>query len=337
MATRDLVVVGASAGGVEALKLLVAGLPADLPAAILVCVHIPATAESFLARILARNGNLPATAADHGEKWERGHIYVARPDQHLLTFGERLRCARGPRVNGHRPAIDPMFRAAARQHGPRVIGVVLSGVLDDGTAGMVAIKQHGGVAVVQSPSDALYPAMPESVLDHVAVDHQATASGIAELLSVLTREEIEIDIRERGDGDMPTNELELEERNEEELQGPPTMFTCPECSGSLWEISDAEALRYRCHVGHAYGPESLFAGQSEALEEAMWTAYRALRESAMLAKRLGDRARAQNLPDVAHQYEERQAEAWARAELVRGVLERGQLLAAAGRKTPREA
>lgn len=328
MATRDLIVVGASAGGVEALKMLVSRLPADLPAAILVCVHIPASVESVLAKILARNGPLPATPAIHGENWKRGHIYVARPDHHLLTVGDRLRISRGPRVNGHRPAIDPMFRAAARQHGPRVIGVVLSGVLDDGTAGMVAIKQLGGVTVVQTPSDALYPGMPQNVLSHVAVDHRATAAEIGDVLDRLTREEVEIDTRGRGNVPMPQDDMELEERNEEELIGPPTMFTCPECNGSLWELSDAEVLRYRCHVGHAYGPDSLLASQSESLEEAMWAAYRALRESAALAKRLAERARAQRMPAVAEQYESRHRDAIQRAELLRGVLQRGQVAAA---------
>lgn len=338
MATRDLVVIGASAGGVEALKLLVAGLPADLPAAILVCVHVPATAESVLAKILSRNGPLPAKSAVHGEEWKRGHIYVAPPDCHLLTLGRRLRLSRGPRVNSHRPAIDPLFRAAARQHGPRVIGVVLSGVLDDGTVGMTAIKQHGGVTVVQSPSDALYPSMPESVLEHVAVDRTESARDIAAVLAELTREEIEIDVtrEERGNGAMPTDELELEESNEEELDGPPTMFTCPECNGSLWELSDSDTLRYRCHVGHAYAPDSLLASQSEALEEAMWAAYRALRESAALAKRLADRAGLQELPAVAAKYEVRAREALERANLLRSVLERGQLSSGTRRNDARD-
>lgn len=337
MATRDLVVVGASAGGIEALKQLVRRLPASFPATMFVCLHLPAAAESVLPGILSRSGPVPAKRAVHGDKYERGHIYVAPPDHHLFVLGDRIRLTRGPRVNGHRPAIDPLFRAAARQFGPRVIGVVLSGVLDDGTAGMVAVKHNGGVAIVQSPSDALYPGMPTSVLEHIAVDHTATAPGIADLLDKLTREVIEIDITERGNGGMPTDELELEEPNEEELDGPPSMFTCPDCNGALWELDDKSALRYRCHVGHAYGPDSLLASQSDALEEAVWAAYRALRETAMLAKRLGDRARHQGLESVAKQYDLRHHEALARAELVRGVLERGQLFAEDRRHLNRDA
>jgi two-component system, chemotaxis family, protein-glutamate methylesterase/glutaminase len=328
MATRDLVVIGASAGGIEALRQLVGKLPADLPAAVLVVVHIPPTAESVLPRILSRSGPVPAKRAVHGEKYERGRIYVAPPDHHVMPFGDRLRLARGPRVNGHRPAIDPLFRAAARQVGPRAVGVILSGTLDDGTAGMMAIKQHGGVAVVQSPSDALYAAMPKNVLQRVDVDHTVHAAAIGELLGNLTREEIEIDTdRKRGNGGMTTDALELEEPNEEETRGPPSVFTCPDCHGALWELSDGNTLRYRCHVGHAFGPETLFASQSEALEDAVWAAYRALRESAMLAKRLGARAESQGLFAVSKHYELRHREAYDRAEVLRGVLERGELAA----------
>lgn len=328
MATRDLIVVGASAGGVEALMALVSRLPPELPATILVVVHMPASADSVLPSILSRAGPIPAERAVHGQTYERGRIYVAPPDHHLLPLGDRLRVSRGPRINGHRPAIDPLFRAVARQFGPRAIGVILSGVLDDGTAGMVAIKQYGGVTIVQSPADALYPGMPTSVLEHVAVDHSAPATGIADILDRLTREEIEIDKREWGTTYMPADNLELEEPNEEEIAGrPPSMFTCPECNGSLWELSEESALRYRCHVGHAYGPDSLLAGQSEALEEAIWAAYRALRESAMLAKRLSDRASKQGLASVANQYDVRYKEAMVRADLIRGVLERGQFVA----------
>jgi two-component system chemotaxis response regulator CheB len=333
MATRDLVVIGASAGGIEALKQLVGRLPHDLPAAVLVCVHLAAAAESVLPKILARSGPVPAARAIDGERYERGRIYVAPPDHHLLPHGDRLRLSRGPRVNGHRPAIDPLFRAAARQVGPRAVGVILSGVLDDGTAGMVAIKQHGGVAIVQSPDDAIHSAMPASVLEHVEVDHAARAAEIGDLLGRLTREEIEIDTdRASGEGTgtegtMTNDELELEEANDEETRGPPSVFTCPDCHGALWELSDGAALRYRCHVGHAFGPESLLAGQSDALEDAVWAAYRALRESAMLAKRLAARAESQGFAEVATKYELRHREALERAHLLRGVLARGQLSA----------
>lgn len=340
MATRDLVVVGASAGGVEALKQLVARLPADLPASIFVVLHVPAAAESVLPGILSRSGPLPAKRAVHDEKYEHGKIYVAPPDHHLLIHGDRLRLTRGPRVNGHRPSIDPLFRAVARQFGPRAIGVVLSGVLDDGTAGMIGIKRSGGATIVQSPSDALYPGMPTSVLEHVSVDHTATAGGIADLLSKLVREEFEVDMPTDDNERVatPTDPLELEEHNDEEIRGrPPSMFTCPECNGSLWELDEDGALRYRCHVGHAYGPDSLLAGQSEALEEAIWAAYRALRESAMLAKRLADRATSQGLTSVAKQYEVRYRDATGRADLIRGVLERGQLFAEDRRNLNRDA
>jgi two-component system, chemotaxis family, protein-glutamate methylesterase/glutaminase len=328
MGTRDLVVVGASAGGIEALKELVARLPADLPATVLVCVHLAPSADSVLPGILSRSGPLPAKRADHGEVYARGTIYVAPPDHHLLVLGERLRVINGPRVNGHRPAIDPMFRAAARQFGPRVIGVILSGVLDDGTAGMVSIKSHGGLVIVQSPSEAIHPAMPTNVIENVRVDHTASASTIGEIIAGATREEIDMGTFERrnASGTAEDDALTLEGTTDDVPPGPPSMFTCPECNGALWELSEDSVLRYRCHVGHAWGPETLLATNSEALEEAIWAAYRALRESAMLAKRLSDRALSQGLAAMADKYRLRHVEALQRAELIRNVLARGQLV-----------
>jgi two-component system, chemotaxis family, protein-glutamate methylesterase/glutaminase len=323
---RDVIVIGASAGGVEALRALVAGLRPDLPAAVLVVVHLPATAESALPAILTRHGRLPAHRAADGDRYERGHIYVAPPDHHLLVRGDRLRLTRGPRVNGHRPAIDPLFRSAARQRGARAVGIVLSGTLDDGTAGMAAIDNAGGATIVQAPSDALYAAMPQSVLEHVDVDHAVPISEMAELLGRIAGQPVATASAETDAPDT-ADPLELEEPNEEELQGPPSLWTCPDCHGALWELDDAGVLRYRCHVGHAFAPDSLFAIQSDALEDAIWAAYRALRESAMLARRLADRARGQGLSSIAEQYETRHSEAMSRARVIGRVLRRGELAA----------
>ena len=336
MATRDIIVIGASAGGVEALKALSADLPADLPASIVVVVHLPANAESVLPAILTRSGALPAKRAVDGDVLTAGQIYVAPPDHHVLVAGDRLRVTRGPRVNGHRPAIDPLFRSAARQRGARAIGVVLSGTLDDGTAGMVAIKNAGGAAIVQAPSDAMYPEMPRSVLEHVEVDHAVAVTEMGALLGRVAGEPV-------GDGDgaprppIPSDPLELEEPNDEEIQGrPPSLWTCPDCNGPLWELDDGAILRYRCHVGHAWGPSTLLSSQTDALEDALWAAYRALRESAMLAKRLAERARAQGLPAVVERYEARHVEAIRRARLIRRVLEDGNIAARAA-TAPRDA
>ncbi len=188
MPGHDVIVVGASAGGVEALDRLVAALPDDLPASLFVVLHVPPTGRSALPDILRRHCRLPVAHAIDGEAVKPGQVYVAPPDQHLLVADGQVRLGRGARENGHRPAIDPLFRSAAREYGPRVVGVVLSGVLDDGTAGLAAVKAGGGVAIVQEPADAMYPAMPQHALENVAVDHVLAAGEIAAALDRLARE-----------------------------------------------------------------------------------------------------------------------------------------------------
>ena len=185
MAARDIIVVGASAGGVNALATLAEGLPPDLPASVLVALHLAPGVTSILPEILARAGRLPAVHPKDGEAYEKGKIYVAPPDHHLLVREGHLRLTRGARENLHRPAIDPLFRSAALAHGPRVIGVVLTGSLDDGTAGLSAVKRCGGTAVVQDPSDASHPSMPAAALKNVAVDHSVPLSEMAALLARL--------------------------------------------------------------------------------------------------------------------------------------------------------
>lgn len=189
--SRDIIVVGGSAGGIEALLKIVASLPADLPAAVLVAVHVSPKAESLLPGILQRAGALPAVHATHGAPMERGRIYVAPPDHHLLVQRGHLCLARGPAASTCRPSIDPLFCTAARIHGPRVVGVLLSGNLDDGTAGMLAIKLRRGVTIVQDPDDASYPDMPTSAIQNVGVDHILPAAAIAPLLTELARDSIE--------------------------------------------------------------------------------------------------------------------------------------------------
>ena len=267
MSGHDVIVIGASAGGVEALVALVHDLPPDLPAALFVVLHIPPYGTSVLPAILSRKGPLPARHPTDGEAIQPGHIYIAPPDYHLLIDGDRIRLSRGPNENGHRPAIDTLFRSAARSAGPRVIGVVLSGALDDGTAGLQAMKMRGGLAVVQDPEDALFSSMPRSAVDNVAVDHVLPLSAIAPALATLTRQPVP----EQEEAAVP-DEMEIEvgvaemdmAALEADRAGAPSGYACPDCHGVLWEVQEGELVRFRCRVGHAYSPDSLLASQSRA-------------------------------------------------------------------------
>lgn len=320
---RDVVVIGASAGGVEALRSLVAKLPADLPATILVVLHLPPYGGSVLPAILARSGNLPARHPISGERMPAGTILVAPPDHHLIVDDDHVVLTRGPRENGHRPAVDVLFRSAARSVGPRAIGVVLSGVLDDGTAGLVSISSRGGAAVVQEAQDAIYAGMPTSALRHVPNAHVSTAAEIADLLTDLTAEEVadagpapllmeyETDIAKMDDDAI----------NNAERPGIPSGFSCPDCKGALWEIREGDLVRYRCRVGHAWSSESLYGEQSEQLDGALWMALRGLEEKAALSRELGLRAEERGSPLSAQRFAEQAAEATRAATLIRSMLE----------------
>ena len=323
MANRDIVVVGASAGGTEALTELVAGLPHDFPAAIFVVVHFPASAASVLPRILSRAGSLPAIHADDGMAFQRGRIYVARPDCHLMVRDGRLAVRKGPKENNSRPAIDPLFRSAARSAGWRVIGVVLSGNLDDGTAGLLSIKQHGGVAVVQAPETAMYPGMPRSAIDHVPVDYVVPLEQMPAVLAELTK-------GETGPKEVLPMDAEDTMHGEEEVvadrqtqPGTPSTMTCPECHGTLWETREGALVHFRCRVGHAYTAESLLAHQADQLEAALWTALRSLEEHAALSRRLAERATARGHSHSASSFTEQAMDAEHHASTIRNVLSTG--------------
>jgi len=322
MPDHGIVVVGASAGGVEALTDLAASLPSDLSAAVFVVLHLPATGTSALPEILRRHGPLPAAHVRDGEPIQPGRIYVAPPDHHVLVRTGHVHLSRGPRENGHRPAIDPLFRSAAREYAARVIGVVLSGALEDGTAGLLAIKSRGGIAVVQNPEDALYPGMPGNAVEHAQVDHVLAAASMGKLLTRLLA-----DLAEPPADPAPTGmrvEVEMEGFSMEAFEGNhpgrPSGFSCPDCHGVLWQIKDGGLERYRCRVGHAWSPESLLTQQSEALEAALWVALRSLEERAALARRLAEPARRRGHAITATRFEEQAAEAQQAARLVRDLL-----------------
>ena len=327
MATRDTIVIGASAGGVQALSKLVGDLPPDLSAAVFIVLHIPANAPSLLPDILSRETRLPVGHAIDGQKIERGKIYIAPPNQHLLIERDHIRLVHGPKENLHRPSIDALFRSAARWAGPRVIGVVLTGARDDGRVGMHAIKKRGGIAIVQDPFEAPFPSMPLSVIQDVEVDYSVRLAKIGPLLNRLSRETAEdegrypvpdqIEIEARiAQQDMESQELIASV----ERLGRISKLTCPDCHGALWEINDQDLLRFRCHVGHAFSAESLTDGQSQMLEVALWSAVRALEEQMVLAKRIVERARKANQMRAARTFEKRAQEAEEHSSMIRQLL-----------------
>jgi two-component system, chemotaxis family, protein-glutamate methylesterase/glutaminase len=324
---RDIVVAGASAGGVEALVELVRGLPDDFPAALFVVLHVPSHGTSVLPAILARAGPLAAAHANDGEEICPGRIYVAPPDHHLLLRRGRVRVVRGPRENGHRPAVDPLFRTAARWYGRRTVGVVLSGTLDDGTAGLAAIKRRGGIAIVQHPEDAHFTGMPDSALENVEVDHCRAASEIGAILGELVRQPVSVEGEAPMSEDMQREaeiaEFELDAIESDGHPGAVSGFTCPECNGALWELRDGNVLRFRCRVGHAYSSATLLDEQAATLETALWTAFRALEERAALARRLLERAKAGGHNYAVTRFAEQAREAEERAAVVHQALLNG--------------
>lgn len=324
MPNHDLIVVGASAGGVEALSYLVNNLPTDLNASIFIILHVPSEGQSVLPNILNRAKRLPAHHAKDGEAIIPGHIYVAPPGYHLLIKSGHVNLVRGPKENNHRPAIDPTFRTAARAYDGRVIGVILTGVLDDGTAGLIAVKIRGGLAVVQDPDDALYDGMPRSAIDNVKeIDYVVPLSSIPSLLVNLVNTPVkhkQKQVSELMEYESDIASLSVERLHSNGKPGTPSGFSCPDCGGSLWELKEGEMFRFRCRTGHAYSPESLLAKQSDALEEALWIAFRALEEKSSLAHRMSKRMRECNQNLSAKRLEQEAIDAETHALVIRDVL-----------------
>jgi two-component system chemotaxis response regulator CheB len=314
MAHRNIIVVGASLGGVEALPRLAAQLPRDLEAAVLVVMHMSPNAPSYLAPRLDAEGPLRAAAAVDGEEIVPGRIYVAVPDHHLAIDEHRIRLTRGPRESHARPSVDVLFRSAAYHHGPRVIGVVLTGLLDDGTAGLWSIKDCGGVAIVQSPAEALQPSMPSSALRHVDVDHTLAIAEMPDILHSLTREKLS----EPEPRAMSNRNLAIETRialGENALQhgvraiGTPSFYTCPECYGSMIAIEDGSFRRFRCHTGHGFTPAALAQEGLARVEQTLWSALAQLEEHEVLLSELEKEARERARLEEAARYAAQATEA----------------------------
>jgi len=293
---RCLIVIGASAGGIEPLGKIIQGVPADLPAAICAVVHIPPTRDSLIDQVIGRRAQLPTRKAYSGMKLEEGRVYVAPPDRHLWVDDGRLRLLYGPKENGLRPAIDPTFRSAASAYGSSVVGVLLSGMHDDGVVGLRIVREKEGVAIVQDPTEADFPYLPLRALEENEIDHVCKVADMIPLLVQLAHERSQRMVRSKMKPVPIETEKEEVAREKQEFAeggapGTATGLTCPDCGGAIWEFDKEGVLQFRCHVGHVYSSDSFVDEQAKTVEMAMWTALRALEEKEMLLKRLASRAR----------------------------------------------
>ncbi|MCW2616076.1 MAG: cheB [Frankiales bacterium] len=324
---RDVLVVGGSAGGVDALKRFLAGLPDDLDAAVCVALHLGSTSPSLLPGILARVCGLQVVAAVDGAALERGVVHVARPDVHLVVAHGLVRLGPGPRENGHRPSLDVLLRSAALAYGPRAVGVVLTGMLDDGAAGLHRIAAYGGASLVQDPDDAEFPSMPRAALAAVPSARRAP-------LAALSQEAVSAVDADRYDRPEPTPRERR--RDEAEVRsalgldpaladgqsvGRPSPYSCPDCGGVLNGVEDAEGLlRFRCRVGHAYTAQTLVEAQGDTVEDALFTALRALEERGEVAERLARTSTERGREYSGSHFRRRAEQARNAAEVLRQVL-----------------
>jgi two-component system, chemotaxis family, protein-glutamate methylesterase/glutaminase len=300
-----IVVVGASAGGVEALKRLVAALPRDLAAPVLIVLHVPPTATSVLPLILGRvhGGVVEQTTA--GMKLERGRIYVAPPNYHLELDQTAIHLGPGARENGHRPSIDTTMRSAVRTFGDRVMAILLSGMLDDGVTGLALVQAVGGVTAVQDPGEAAYPGMSDAAIEVGAADHVMRVDDLADLICDEVPDDLpplEDLVLDEPPDDIPTGTADATVPSNP--AGDVSKLTCPACGGALWEAVDGGTARYQCRTGHAYAPESLLDAQSHNIEAALWSAYRALLERADLARRMARRLHRAGVERSAQRYDQ---------------------------------
>ena len=330
MNSKNIIVIGASAGGFEALKTLVRGLPAELRASVLIVWHISPEVRGVLPHVLNRIESLPAAHPDDREEIRDGHIYIAPPDRHMLVENGQIRITRGPKENRFRPAIDPLFRSAAYHYGATVIGVILSGSLDDGTSGLWTVKNRGGIAIVQDPNDAEVPSMPENAIREVAVDYTLPVAAIPTVLVDLLderRKVARVTVKKNDENKDKQLKLEIGIALEEtaldagvmEL-GNLTPYTCPECHGVLSALTDGTITRFRCHTGHGFSVDSLLATLTENIEKSMWSAIRGVEESIILLNHIGDHFAELNQPQLAAAYFKKANEARARNDIIRAAV-----------------
>jgi two-component system chemotaxis response regulator CheB len=305
-----VIALGASLGGIDLLQRLLAHFDASLPAAVLIVLHVSPNRRSHLSQILEATSVLPVTQAIQGERLQTGHVYVAPPDYHMLVRDGRIELDRGARENRMRPAIDPLFRTAARAYGRNLAAVVLSGMQGDGTVGLMAVKAQGGLTIVQDPEESLYRSMPDRAIRYADIDHVAPLREIAALLIAFAHERAASAQQSTGQGagapdpHAERTHADMREQTEGKRTGEVSVYACPDCGGALWELDDGGALSYACHVGHAYSPETLLLLKSEAVETALWSAVRTMVERVTIVRQLARRLRESGTEDEATLLEE---------------------------------
>lgn len=326
MKAHDIIVIGTSAGGFSALKKLLRQLPPDLPATIFIVQHLSSGHFSRLPALLERAAKLKVSHARDGERFMRSHVYIAPPDHHLMIEDGHIRLSQGPKENLTRPAVDPLFRSAALAFRSRVVGVVLTGELDDGTAGLWSVKYRGGTTVVQDPHDAEHPSMPRSAANNVKIDYCLPLSEIGPLLVRLANDAAD------EESAAPSEKLEIENRialddpralTQLERLGELTSLTCPDCHGSLWQLHEEEFVRFRCRTGHAYTVKALLAEQDQALENILRDALRSAVEKSTLARNLTEHPHRTDDQETINEREYILREAEKRVQLIQQVLNHG--------------
>ena len=317
---RGIVVIGTSAGGLDVLDNIIGQLPSDLPASIFIVQHMdPENTGAALLHRLGRHKAFGCKLAQDGEIFKPGRVYIAPADFHMLVKKNTILVTKGARENRYRPAIDPLFRSAAVSHGSRVIGIVLTGMLDDGTVGFMAIKKCGGVTVAQDPRDAAYPAMPQSALDNLKIDHCVPAAEIGGLLEKLTREHAGkvVPIPDEIQAEAEIAERVLSDVAQVDSLGNQAPYNCPNCGGVLWEMKKSKMQRYRCHTGHSFTAASLLVIQSEKIEETLWISLRMFEERKNL---LNNMAKRQAGSRLTASYAKRADETQIHIERIRAML-----------------
>jgi two-component system chemotaxis response regulator CheB len=319
---RDILVIGGSAGATGPLKAILGSLPVDLPAAVFIVIHIPARSLGILATVTAAATLLPVHAAVDGMAIERGHVYLAVPDHHMILSHGQIRLGRGPRENMSRPAIDPLFRSAAVAYGPRVVGVLLSGLLNDGTAGLEAVQRCGGFTVVQDPDDAIADEMPRSAASAITVDLSVPSTRLGDVLWDVVNQPA-------GPGAPVPPELRIEidiaagERVDSGIMrkiATPVALTCPDCGGVMSMVDGSKPLRFRCQVGHAHTAEGLASLQEGAIDEALRVALRIVEERAELVQRMAKDSRKSGYAALAQMYEDRAIEYRTQSDTIRRAV-----------------